>query len=55
MQRIRCAGFFLIPHIINAKKMLPRVAGGKYDLHHPVLTNWKAFAIKSRNIKNIQF
>lgn len=54
MQRIRCAGSFLVRHIINAKKILPRVAGGKYDLHHPVLANWKGFVIKSRNIKNIQ-
>lgn len=55
MQRIRCAGLLLVRHIINAKKILPRVAGGKYGLHHPVSTNWKGFAIKSRNIKDIQF
>lgn len=29
----------------QCEKDTARVAGGKYDLHHPALTNWKGFAI----------
>lgn len=37
--------------VYQCNKILPRVAGVKYDLHHPVLINRKGRLIESRNIK----